>query len=75
MFIPLDRHFVAIDKDTESQLAFGSEWGRQYYGWLNWADLLKRGRVALLAEASSGKTEEFKNAASAIRANAQSAFL
>ena len=74
MFIPLDRHFVAIDKDTEAELAVESAWGQRYYGWLDWAALLDKSRVVLLAEASSGKSEEFKYTAAALRADDKPAF-
>lgn len=60
-FVELDRCFVPIAKDQEPSLDIGRMWGRKVAGWLNWPDLHKYRRVVLLAEASSGKTEEFRN--------------
>lgn len=60
-YIDLNRTFAPIGKDAEPDLAFGPRWGLKYGGWLTWKELLSRRRVVLLAEASSGKTEEFKN--------------
>lgn len=57
-FVDLSRCFVAIGKDQEPALDAGV-WGLRYLGWLDWARLLENRRVVLLAEASSGKTEEF----------------
>jgi hypothetical protein len=54
-FVDLKRSFVPVEKNEEANLAIGHEWGQRYDGWLNWAALLDRKRVVLLAEALSGK--------------------
>ena len=51
-YVPLDRLFVPLD--------FPPFWGRVYHDWMNWSVLLEKPRVVLLAEAGSGKTEEFQ---------------
>jgi hypothetical protein len=73
-FIELNRNFVRITKDAEPNLLIGRMWGRRIGGWLEWSDLLKRKRVVLLAEADSGKTKEFENAAAALRRRNDKAF-
>lgn len=60
-FVDLDRHFAPIHKDRDAELDWNLHWGRQYGGWLSWTELLQRRRVALLAEALSGKTEELEH--------------
>ena len=65
--VPLDRQFVPIDKDTEIPLDLPPHWGRKLYGWLGWDELVERPRVVLLAEAGSGKTEEFEARAAALQ--------
>lgn len=60
-FIELDRCFAPLKIDQEATLDWGLGWGRKYGGWLDWDELLKRRRVALLAEALSGKTEELRH--------------
>jgi hypothetical protein len=59
-FVDVNRCFAPIRKDQEAMLDADRDWGRRYGGWLDWPDLLKRRRVVLLAEALSGKTEEFR---------------
>ena len=73
-FVDLNRSFVAIANDSESNLLIGRVWGRRIGGWLEWSDLLNYPRVVLLAEAASGKTEEFRHTASALRARGNRAF-
>jgi hypothetical protein len=60
-FIELNRSFFPLLKDHEPSLEFGRAWGRKLGGWLEWSDLLELRRVVVLAEASSGKSEEFRN--------------
>jgi hypothetical protein len=60
-FVELHRDFIPVRKDTDPNLDLGRLWGRRFGGWLNWGDLQKRHRVVLLAEASSGKSAEFRN--------------
>jgi len=59
-FVDLDRHFVPLANDKDAMIDWGPHWGRKYGGWLSWPDLLTRRRVALLAEALSGKTKELE---------------
>ncbi|WP_156463059.1 hypothetical protein [Methylobacterium sp. Leaf93] len=73
-FVDLNRSFVPIKKDKEASLDIGRTWGRKIAGWLDWDELLKYQRVVLLAEASSGKTEEFRNSAQALAAAGGHAF-
>jgi hypothetical protein len=73
-YVDLNRTFAPIGKDAEPDLAFGPRWGLKYGGWLTWKELLSRRRVVLLAEASSGKTEEFKNTAASLRVSGNAAF-
>jgi hypothetical protein len=60
-FINLDRCFVPLKKDQEPSLDLGRFWGPRVSGWLGWDELRRRRRVILLAEAASGKTEEFRH--------------
>jgi len=60
-FVDLDRSFIRIERNRESDLSVGRVWGRKIGGWLQWSEILDRRRVVLLAEASNGKTEEFRN--------------
>ena len=69
----LDRHFVPLKPDVES-LDLGAELGRKYGGWLGWDELLSKQRVILLAEAKSGKTEEFRIRAAALRNSGKAGF-
>jgi hypothetical protein len=59
-FVELNRDFVPVEKDKEPILDAGI-WGRRYARWMTWAELLQYRRVILLAEASSGKSEEFRH--------------
>jgi hypothetical protein len=72
--IDLRRNFIAIGKDAEPDLSIGRNWGRKYGGWLAWPDLLNHPRVVLLAEAASGKSEEFKHTAAELRSRGSPAF-
>lgn len=72
--IDLKRNFVEIKKDEEANIDIGKTWGRKIAGWLDWSDLLKYRRVVLLAEASSGKTEEFYHRAKDLNAHGKTAF-
>jgi hypothetical protein len=73
-YIELRRNFVPVAEDAEPDLAIGVLWGRKYGGWLNWPEILDHARVVLLAEAQSGKTEEFKHAAAGLREGGHPAF-
>ncbi|HEX5872508.1 MAG TPA: hypothetical protein VFY65_18895, partial [Longimicrobium sp.] len=71
--VDLDRHFVPLRPDVEA-LDWGAEMGRRYGGWLGWDELLTKRRVVLLAEARSGKTEEFRMRAAALRDSGMAGF-
>jgi hypothetical protein len=73
-FVSLDRYFVHLNKNQEPSLDVGRFWGPRAGGWLNWEELRRRRRVILLAEAASGKTEEFLNQCEALRADGTPAF-
>lgn len=73
-FVELDRCFVPTSKDQEPSLDVGRIWGRKISGWLNWSDLYKYRRIVLLAEASSGKTAEFRNQVDRLSADGKFAF-
>jgi hypothetical protein len=60
--------------DQEPNLDIGRFWGGRYSGWLNWEELLRRQRVILLAEAASGKTEEFRHQCGLLQASGNPAF-
>ena len=74
-FVELDRSFVPIGKDAEPSLDLGRPWGRKVGGWLDWADLAEQRRVVLLAEASSGKSTEFRGQCDKLTAGGRAAFL
>jgi hypothetical protein len=73
-YVDLKRNFVPIAEDAEPELAVGRLWGRRYGGWLDWREVLDHVRVVLLAEAQSGKTEEFKHTAAGLRDRGNPAF-
>ena len=73
-YVDLKRNFIPVAKHSEPNLAIGRAWGRKLGGWLEWSDLLDHQRVVLLAEASSGKSAEFKHTAAGLRSNGAFAF-
>ena len=73
-FVELNRCFVPIGKDQEPSLDIGHHWGRKVGGWLEWSDLREYQRVVLLAEASSGKSAEFRNQADKLSGEGHFAF-
>jgi hypothetical protein len=73
-FIDLDRYFVPLTKDQEPSLDIGRFWGARVSGWLGWEELKRRRRVILLAEAASGKTEEFRHQCDILKAAGSPAF-
>jgi hypothetical protein len=73
-YVDLKRNFIPVGKDSEPDLTMGRAWGHELGGWLEWSDLLDHQRVVLLAEASSGKSEEFKHTAAGLRSNGTFAF-
>lgn len=74
VYIDLNRCFIPIKKDEEVDLEVGRYWGKQIGGWFDWGELLNKYRVVILAEASSGKTAEFKGAADKLRNTGKAAF-
>ncbi|MGO1078147.1 hypothetical protein [Inquilinus sp. CA228] len=73
-FVELNRWFVPIGRDEEPNIDIGLTWGRKIGGWLNWQELRERRRVVLLAEALSGKSEEFRNQAEILAVAGEAAF-
>ena len=73
-FIDLNRSFVPLAKDQQPSLEIGRFWGGRYSGWLAWEVLRQRRRVILLAEAASGKTEEFRHQCDVLKAAGSPAF-
>jgi hypothetical protein len=73
-FINLDRYFVPLTKDQEPSLDIGRFWGPRVSGWLGWEELKRCRRVILLAEAASGKTEEFRHKCDVLRVAGSPAF-
>jgi hypothetical protein len=73
-FVELNRSFVRIEKDRETSLNAGRVWGHKIGGWLDWSDLRNLRRVVLLAEASSGKSAEFRNQKDQLCAQGNAAF-
>lgn len=75
-YVELNRDFVPVEKDKEPILDSGmwGLWGRKYAGWKSWPDLLQYRRVLLLAEASSGKSVEFRHQQEALVADGKPAF-
>ena len=73
-YVELERYFMPIKKDQELDLEVTRIWGKSIGGWFDWNDLLNKWRVVLLAEALSGKTEEFRNNAEKLLEEGNSAF-
>lgn len=73
-FVDLDRLFVPLKRDADAALEWGPSWGLKYGGWLDWSGVLQHWRVALLAEALSGKTKELEHRAVALRREGKLAF-
>lgn len=72
-FVDLNRTFFPIDGKTAVNADEIEAWGR-INGTLTWKELRNRQRVVVLAEASSGKTEEFRNQVALINAEQGFAF-
>ncbi|MDG4904522.1 MULTISPECIES: hypothetical protein [unclassified Mesorhizobium] len=73
-FVELHRWFAPISKNQELNPDFGTYWGARLSGWLDWSGLLQRHRVVILAEAASGKSEEFRNQARKLSAQNKPSF-
>ncbi len=72
-FVQLDRHFVPWDDKEPSQVETRLLMGR-LNGELDWAQLLQKSRVVILAEAGAGKSDELKAKATAQREAGEFAF-
>lgn len=73
-FVELNRAFMPIEKGQEASVEVMRLWGHRYSGAIHWPELRQYHRVILLAEASSGKTEEFRNQAALLRKEGHAAF-
>src|SRR3989442_404007 len=73
-FVELNRYFVPISKTEEPHLDFLRFSESKLPGWLDWSDLREYQRVVLLAEASSGKSAEFRSQAKTLVTEGQTAF-
>lgn len=73
-FIELNRTFIPVKDSNEPNLELDPIWG--YFGAraLEWTELHPYWRVVLLAEASCGKTAEFRNQADSHAAKGRAAF-
>jgi len=72
--IDLNRLFVPLRADGENIDWGVAELGRRYGGWLHWEELVTKPRVVLLAEAGSGKTEEFRLRSAVLRERGAASF-
>jgi hypothetical protein len=73
-YIPLDRtfHELAIEPSEGDDVDLPLQFGKRET--LRWPSLLDEYRVILLSEAGSGKTEEIRNTARALRKDGEHAF-
>jgi hypothetical protein len=74
-FVQINRHFVPLKKDEELNVEIGRLWGYGRADWLDWAALVTKRRVILLAEAQSGKSAEFRAQADALTNEGHAAFI
>src|SRR5262245_57592816 len=73
-FVELNRSFIPLSKDQEPLANLSRYFGMGYLRWLNWSALKRRKRVVLLAEAYSGKSEEFRHQQELLAAEGRPAF-
>jgi hypothetical protein len=73
-FVELNRAFLPLRKGEAADPEVTRFWAHKYSGAVYWPELRQYHRVVLLAEASSGKTEEFRNQVTVLRADGQAAF-
>ena len=73
-FRELHRWFAPVRNDEVLDPDVGALWGGKLHGWQDWAALRDCRRVILLAEAGSGKSEEFRNQARTLAAEGKPAF-
>ena len=74
-FVQLNRSFFPLAKDQQPRLEAVRLWGHKFGGWLDWPELREHKRVVLLAEASSGKSDEFRNQVQEITGGGAPAFM
>ena len=72
--IALDRQFTRWDAGSEIDIDF-AQYFDDYAGTYDWAALLERRRVVILAEAGSGKSTEFRAQAKRLNADGRVAFI
>ena len=72
--IVLDRQFTRWDAGSEIDIDF-AQYFDDYAGTYDWAALLERRRVVILAEAGSGKSTEFRAQAKRLNADGRVAFV
>lgn len=73
-YIPLNRRFAPLDHERPFSINIQDHLGFGFAKGLGWEDLLERPRVVILAEASAGKTREFREQAARLRADGEHAF-
>jgi hypothetical protein len=73
-FAELNRYFCPVTKNSAPNFEYLKFWDRKAPSWLDWSGLREFRRVVLLAEASSGKSAEFRNQADQLSAQGKSAF-
>lgn len=73
-YVELHRTFLPVDDDQDLQASYRFQWDKEIGGWLDWNDIFDKHRVVLLAEAESGKTEEFWAATQRLRNDGKAAF-
>ena len=72
--VELNREFVSVKKKDNIDSDFHNYRGFDHKEFLSWEDLLSKKRVILLAEASSGKTAEFKEITKKLQISEKAAF-
>jgi len=73
-YIDLGRQFMAFRDEPNWELSYNTFLSETYLGAKSWTDLLKRRRIAILAEAGSGKTSELREKAVALTKSGLPAF-
>ncbi|MDR7155812.1 hypothetical protein J2W40_002648 [Sphingobium xenophagum] len=73
-YVDLHRRFSSIEPDQPFSAEAWQGVGRGYAGGLGWDDLLERPRVVVLAEASAGKSAEFRARVDVLRQEKRNAF-
>ena len=73
-FVELNRGFLPLGKGDDPDTDISRFWNHKYSGAVFWPLLRQYPRVVLLAEASSGKTREFRHQVDALRKERHAAF-